>query len=321
MRSIYIGAVLLLVLSCSRRQGLEKEMPLFINGAAEKLWLFNSITKDTQGKDLHMCALVVYDTLKTGSTISCFTSVWSQKDSSYCFWKKSSQNTNLTSDNKFPIVFSTQQSDSSAGWLWQLNRKKMIWNTTTFAHKTKYHPQYPFPVYKSSDASSFSCVAPITAKTKVSGLKNSKGTTALFINTIDKKEKLISNKNSHHLVWANLKLESGLSFSCLFNVLSDGSSQIQGYTILDSLNKVINDQNIQISGIPSAVWKSNLSGKTYPLGFIITLTNKTELIISPRKQDQELFSKTSSFWMGAVFVLDANKRLQKGSGNMYIFKP
>jgi hypothetical protein len=321
MRSLYITAALLLLLSCGRQKGLEKETPLFINNAQEKLWLFNSITKDKYGKDLHMCALIVYDTLRTGSNVNCFTSIWSQQDSSYYFGKKASQNANLTGDTKFPLTLSLPELDSSAGWLWQLNRKKMSWCAETLIHKTKYHAQYPFSLYKSSDGSSFNSVSPITAKTKISGLKNIKGTTTLFINTIDKKEKLISNKNSPHLVWVNLRLESGLSFSFLFNLLNDGSSQIQGYTIFDSLNKPINDLNIKIAAVPSAVWKSNLSGKTYPLGFKITINNKSDLIISPRKQEQELFSKTSSFWMGAVYVLDPNNSAQKGSGNMYIFKP
>ncbi len=119
MRPLYITAALLLLLSCGRQKGLEKEMPLFINGAQEKLWLFNSITKDKQGKDLHMCALIVYDTLRTGGTVNCFTSIWSQQDSSYYFGKKASQNANLTSDTKFPLTLSLPGPDSSAGWSWQ----------------------------------------------------------------------------------------------------------------------------------------------------------------------------------------------------------
>lgn len=321
MRSFYITTILLFLLSGCRRKALEREMPLFINDAHEKLWLFNSITKDKYGKDLHMCALIVYDTLKTGSNVNCFASIWSQNDSSFYFGKKTSQTANLTSDKKFPLLFSIQGSDSSTSWLWQLNRKKMVWHAETFIHKTKYRAQYPFSLYKNRDGSSFSAVSPIAAKTKTSGVKNIKGTTTLFINTIDKKEKLISNKNSPHLIWINLKMEGGLSFLCLFNMLPDGSSQILGYTIFDSLNKPINDLEIKITATPSEVWKSKLSNKTYPLGFKITINNKPDLIISSRKQDQEQFSKTSSFWMGAIYVLDANNGLQKGTGNMYIFKP
>lgn len=331
MRSLYITTILLLLLSGCRRKALEREMPLFINDAQEKLWLLNSITKDKYGKDLHMCALIVYDTLRTGSTVSCFTSIWCQKDSSFYFGKKSSQNATLTSDAKFPLTISLSGADSSIVWSWQLNRKKMNWQaeisptsqkvTETLIHKTKYPAQHPFSLYKSNDGSAFTSVSPITAKTKISGSKNINGTTTLFINTIDKKEKLISNKNSPHLVWANLKLDHGFSFSFLFNVLQEGSSQIQGYTVFDSLNKPITDLNIKISAVPSAVWKSNSSGKTYPLGFKITINNKNEFIISARKHEQELFSKISSFWMGAVYVLDLNSGIKKGSGNMYIFKP
>lgn len=65
--------------------------------------------------------------------------------------------------------------------------------------------------------------------------------------------------------------------------------------------------------------KSQVSRKTYQLGIQMNFGMRSDYIVRPMIEDQEIRAGKNSFWMGAIEAVDSVSGNQVATGNMYIF--
>jgi hypothetical protein len=314
-----VAAILLIVFafSCASRKTFPSEAVLFPTPGEHKIWLINTISDD-----FHFCSLISFETVSGNEYLSTYASVWSKKDSAFYSGIRTTNRATVAQITEFPLLLNLLKADSSDNkWNWLISGRKTVWNgelnRADSKVKIKYKTQSPFRITQVIEKPQVSMIAPISAKLRSAG-KVKTESQSTFCMTVFKSEKsLTALAQTGSLVWMDLVLDDGLQFNGLFRV-NEKTSSLLGYNIKDSSHYYASNRRLTIEAKDH--WKSLKSGKSYPLTFIIQLPNNEKTIyIRPLIEDQEINANKSSFWMGAIEVIDPEKKVKNGSGNMYIF--
>jgi len=303
--------------SCISRKALPSEVVLFPKPGENKIWLINTISDD-----FHFCSLINFETASGKEYLTSFTSVWSKKDSASYSGIKTTDKTIVAQITEFPILLDLLKTDSSANeWNWLISGRKTVWNGelngAASKVKIKYRSQSPFLVSQILEKPQVSAIVPVRSTLRSVGKVKTESPGTFCISVFKNEKDLTTLALGGSLVWMDLILDDGIQFNGLFRV-NEKTSVLLGYTIKDSSQYYTSNRRLTIEA--KNYWKSERSGKLYPLTFTIQLPNNEKTIyIRPTIENQEMNAKKSSFWMGAIECIDPEKKVKNGSGNMYIF--
>ncbi|MBK7434288.1 MAG: hypothetical protein IPI66_10535 [Chitinophagaceae bacterium] len=319
-----------LVLGCRTRPVYLGEQALLPDPQEAKWWIINTVVKDDQQKDLHVCFLLNAEKAGEDDYASCFFSLWSEAKNSYEFGLQSSGRAKLKSNQHFPTGFSIPGRDSSENeWRWQLTRSgfkleaaanaKGNATRSLFDLRSTYDKQEPF-LGQSMPGSPYShALNPISSLIQVSGAKRAEARAPVFIRAFSGREVLLNRSTREKVFWLDLSLRSGKRLSLFFGIDREMKTSQISALLWDEKGRVKECPGLSIHPDRNKIFPSR-SGKIYPLNFSVMIPEENlSLSIRPRMEDQEVMANRASFWMGAIAAYPAGSEQEAGTGNMYIF--
>lgn len=320
--------------SCSVSKVSPSEKTLFPSQTESKWWIINSVSKDDKGKDMHFCALISNEQLAQKNYAGCFISVWKQSDASFYFNQQYAENPINNFNPVFPIKLTIPGSDSTiAEWTWFVSKDKIKLLTGTPADKAKttlssilditYHftKQAPFPVSKISNHPNIQAITPLTTRISLHGKINAKNDGQMFFRVFTERDILLGMAKNNFVHWLDLLLNTGQKISLLYTTNSLGKTTIHAAQMWDPSGNLILRPAVNLQTMTDQKNAGKNGERDYPLNFYMQAPAfQGDLVLQPRMIQQEIVANKSSFWMGAVELVDQQTGLQKGIGNMYIFK-
>lgn len=318
--------------SCSVSHTLPSEKPLLPHHDEAKWWIINSVSKDRNGKDIHLCALVSMEFASGEKYGGCFLSAWSEADSTFYSGVQNSIDPDLQFKEQFPVSISNSDNDSvSGGWSWAMKRS----NTTlegivnkkngfpiqpaSFKASLSYETQKPFVLSHMLSSPDVWIVKPLNTRVTLEGNLKSASIGKLFVNTITGRTILFERAKKDFVTWLDLALDTGEQISLLFRTDNKGNVKVDAALLWAKNGDFMLKSGIEVK--MNEHYTGGVGSKSYPLFYSINLPGSNINISErPRMLNQEVENNKSSFWMGAVEVVDPNTGIRQGKGNMYIFK-
>jgi len=329
MKIIFLSFILILIISCASNRAIDNETILFSVKSEPKLWIINVISTDTVCCARHVCILISYTPIYGKNYVSFYTSFWSENDQNYSSGFYSEEIPIQKNKLSFPIKIETVVNDSiHEKSRWKFGRNKMHYQTTlynelnnnyfNFKMKGVFEKMLPFSI---SNGPMVVSILPINAKIKLSGDFKDQFPASISQYVIHDPQEVMDKSKNNFIGFLDLRIRNEKYCSILFE--TDGADYT---TILDQSfwengqhiyqnypSKMVSDQDEK--------WQSSHSGKSYPLGYLITLPfDDKQILIKPTIDDQEIKSNQNSFWMGAVKLFDEEGGSIIGAGNLYILK-
>lgn len=308
--------MLLLITSCSsKKKIMANEAVLFPNKSENKIWLINTLSKNSNQNNIHYCSLILYNQVFDKKYITRFSSSFSLLDTVYTYKSSVAETPFLNLKPSFPLKIRVPHTDSTiSDWRFVLMRNKIKYD----AVKITYNTQIPYSFFKTINDNDVCSTPFITCKTNTN--KGVNDSSLLSINVFNKPNSVFTKKNNSYLCWINLFFYNKKQLNVLLQISETKDVTLKGYVLYDSLGLKIINQNLTLSLNQTPYWKSNLSGKIYPLSFKLKgVDDSIEYDINPIIKNQEIISKKNSFWMGAINLSTPKNNKTIGTGNMYIF--
>ncbi len=310
--------MLILITSCSsKKKAIANEAVLFPNKSENKIWLINTLSKNSNKNNIHHCLLILYNQVFDKKYITRFSSSFSLLDTVYTYESSVAETPLLNFKPYFPLKIRVPQTIDStiSDWRFVLTRNKIKHD----ALKITYNNQIPYSFFKTIDDNDVFSAPFITCKTNTNNSVND--SSLLSINIFNKPNSVFTNKANSYLCWINLFFYNNKQLNVLLQISDTKDVMLKGYFLYDSLGLKITNQNLTLTLNQTPYWKSNLSGKLYPLSFKLKgVDDSLEYDINPIIKNQEIISKKNSFWMGAINLSTQKSNKTIGTGNMYIFK-
>ena len=316
--------------SCSVSHTLPAEKPLLPHQEEAKWWIINSVSKAKNDKDIHLCALVSMDFFAGKKYGGFFFTTWSEADSSFYSGFQNSGNPELQLKEHFPVSITTNDS-VSGGWSWTMKRNNtnlegvlnkrnsLTISPSSFKASLDYETQKPFILSPILVAPNAWIAKPLNASLSLETGSTSISVGKLFISTFTGKTVLFGRAKKDFVTWLDISLNTGDHLNLLFRTDSKGAVIVDAAILSDKNGNFMLKSEIEVQ--TKSVRIEAGGSKPYPLYYSINLPGSNINILErPRMQNQEVVNNKSSFWMGAVEVVDPNTGVQQGKGNMYIFK-
>jgi len=316
--------------SCSVSHTLPAENPLLPHRDEAKWWIINTVSKDKNGKDIHVCALLSMEFTSGEKYGGCFFSTWSEADSVFYSGVQNTGNPDLQLKEQFPVSITAKDS-VSGDWSWTMKRNittlEGILNKrnslsippSSFKASLGYETQKPFVLSHMLSSPDAWIAKPLNAKITLEADSKSISTGKLFISTITGRTVLFERARKDFVTWLDISLNPGEQLSLLFRTDNKGAVKVDAAMLWDKNGNSMLKSGIEVQ--TKRVQIKTSGSKPYPLYYSITLPGSNINISErPRMQNQEIENNKSSFWMGAVEVVDPNTGVQQGKGNMYVFK-
>jgi hypothetical protein len=328
---IIIPFLFALLSSCAVSHILPAEAPLLPLASEGKWWIINTVSKDKNGKDIHICALISTDFSAAKKYAGCFISTWSEADSSYSYGVQTIADPKIKNKEQFPVSIKRSAEDSLSGdFSWTLNRNETILQTiltkkdgasispASLEALAKFETQKPFTLAHMIAFPDIWTARPLNANISLSTDSRSRSKGKLFLSAISGKNVLFEWARREYVTWLDISLNTGEQMSLLLMTDNKGNVKVEAALLWDKSGNFMLRSGIQVSTISKT---SSNTSKPYPLYYSIGLpTDNIYLSEVPRMQNQEIVNNKGSFWMGAVEVFDPKTGKQQGRGNMYIFK-
>ena len=326
----FLAVLIALCCGCASQKATRSELSLFPKTDQAQIWLVNTLGFDKQGAELHQCVLVSVEP-KTGFA-SYFVSQWSFADSSFRSGARSSESDFLGKPENFPLKWALSGDSLHFPWSGAIGRRKAIFKAafssgkqfppqtpSFFTLRAKYNVKRPFLIEKLTAEPEILALQPCFLK----GYETSSGkkTSTLNMRVFNNPQALIQIAEGISLAWLDLLLPDGRNLS-LFLKLTQTETTLLGTHCWDAKGANIPTPEMLIKVLEEKVWQSPHSSKAYPLGLSIQFPgDKRDFLLIPSFENQEIQAKKSSFWMGAVNLMDIKTTKSGGRGNMYIFMP
>jgi hypothetical protein len=334
MRNCVLISLFAFVSSCSVSHMLPGESPLLPHPAEGKWWIINSVSKDKKGKDIHLCALISMESYSGKNYGGCFLSTWSEADSVFSSGVQNSSAPSIKFKEEFPFSISNSVDDSvSSNWDWTLKRNETSLQITlnkedgaivapaSLKASLTYATQKPFVLAHMLSSPDTWIAKPLNADVSIHSDTRSMSSGKLFMSAISGKTVLFERARRDFVTWMDISLNSGEQLSLLFRTDNKGNVTVDAAMLWDKNGNFMLRNGIEVQTNMPQKMKKGVGSKLYPLYYSISLPGDNIIVSErPRTQNQEVVNNKSSFWMGAVEVVDPKTGVQHGRGNMYIFK-
>lgn len=330
---LYLFCFSCLFYSCAVNRALPAEKPLFPDKAAGKWWIINSTGNDRSGKAIHFSALISFETLQKKNYAGCFVSVWSQADSSFHSNVQNEEISSLKFKETFPLKLTIPGDTAIAGWHWKLKRDRLVLETNEQKNGKQslsggfmnaefdFVKQDQFNLYKLNAAADIWMLDPFEAGSAIWGRSKKEWTGPLFLRVFSGRTALLSKAKNNFVHWLDLVLLNGKKISVLYTTDNAGKINAETTIMWDEKGNRMLRPLIEIKSIKPDFSVKNELSKPYPLFFSFLVPgSKSTMLIRPRIAEQEVRHNKSSFWMGAIEVIDEQTGRQQGMGNMLIFR-
>lgn len=316
------------ITACRSQQVQPTEATLFPSATEDTWWLVNTVATDKAGIPQHQCWLMSTDGAGQQIYLSYYVSQWSGSDSAFQFASQRAVLEGLSTRQGFPM--NLRLHDGSR-WSWKMTRKRLLIHSDfkdtdssgeqNQEMKLVYSKQDPFRVFHASKQAVWR-LSPLTFHGAVRGKSQGKLRGTLFLSVIRDKQKLMQTAKKESVVWFDVLLQDGKTMSGLFTLNQVGELRMRSLQGFDQDGKGQELSQLAGMALDRAMEPKQVSGKQYPLEYqwYDSVTGRT-CSFRPMRQQQEVFVKQGSFWMGAIEVVDSATGLKIGSGNMYIFTP
>lgn len=329
MKIIFLSFILILIISCASNRAIDNETILFSVKSEPKLWIINVISTDTVCCARHVCILISYTPIYGKKYVSFYTSFWSENDQNFSSGFHSEEIPVQKNKLSFPIEIETILNDSihDVSRL-KFGRNTMKYQTTLYNDLTNNYFNFKMKgvfekmlPYSISNGPMMGSILPINAKIKLSGNYKDQFRSDISMHVIHNPQEVMDKTKNNFIGFLDMRLTNENNCSILFE--TDGAD----YTAILNQSFWKNGINILQNNLSKIVptkaenWQSSHSGKSYPLGYLITLPfDDKQILIKPTIDDQEIKSNQNSFWMGAVKLFDEEGGSIIGAGNLYILK-
>lgn len=328
MKILFLSFMIMMI-SCASNWAIDEEKILFPEQSKSKLWMINVISTDSVLDDRHVNILISYTPVSGKNYVSFYTSFWSENDQNYSSGFHSEEIPIQKNKLSFPIKIETVVNDSiHEKSRWEFGRNKMHYQTglyneafheyLNFKMKAVFEKKMLFSI---SDGPRMAGILPVNAEIKLSGDYKDQFPASISQHVIHDPKEIIDKSKNNFIGFLDLRFRNEKYCSILFE--TDGADYT---TILDQSfwengqhiyqnypSKMVSDQD--------GKWQSSHSGKSYPLGYFITLPYfDKQIYLKPILNEQELMASKNSFWMGAVKLYDKKDGSSIGEGNLYILK-
>lgn len=314
--------------ACRSQQIQPTEAGLFPSATEDTWWLVNTVATDRSGFPQHQCWLISTDAAGQQVYLSFYVSQWSGSDSVFQSASQRAVQERLSTKQRFPINLSLHD---GSRWSFKMSRKR-LWITSDFNDtdstgaqkqemKIGYSKQSPFTVLHPSNQAVWR-LSPLAFRGAVRGKPHGKVGGTLFLSVLRDKEKLMQTAKKETVVWFDVLLQDGKTMSGLITVNQLGELTIRSLEGFDQNGKGQVLSHLSGMVMDRAAQPKQPSGKQYLLHFHwYDSVAEHSFSFRPLRQNQEVFVKQGSFWMGAIEVVDSVAGGKIGSGNMYIFTP
>ena len=347
-RLLFFAGIIIVLSACSANRALPEEKVLFPSVEMGKWWLLNVVSTDGEGKDVHLSALLSFNPVSGKYYTSFFTSLWMASDSVYYSGIQSADDAFFKTKLKFPILLDILGKDSThSEWSWSLGRKAMRLNSVLkdkesgeslpISMNIQLDDSRPFKLIQTMASPEIQSMTPSVSGNhespfvmttipfglldmKLKGTWKMKAPANLSVHVMSSEGQLLIKTKKNYISWLDLNLKNGKHLSALLETDALGNIQVLSQTLWDAQGK-LTPSVFLVKIDKSAIWKSSVTHKSYPLGvFIQILDENVHLSIRPRIKEQEISANKNSFWMGAIEAKDSVTGAVVGVGNMYILK-
>ncbi|MCA0239204.1 MAG: hypothetical protein LCH81_22715 [Bacteroidetes bacterium] len=326
----FIGWILVLE-GCSSSRALPEETALFPSPRLEKWWIINTVFRDENDKDVHLCLLMTLTPSDDRYFTHFFTSLWMEADSAYYSGSQSSEEPFYQKKDKFPIKLAIPAKDSASfGWYWKLDRKSMrLQSVFQQPSGQVYWPLHvkvnraqdsAFHVLKAPGETTLYHVPPALAALHVSGAWQMNAPAVLQCHVIDSGRNLLEKTKHNFISWLDISLSQELRLSVLYETDAQGNMQVLSQTFWQK-GQVVDTISALLTTQEGTIWPGARKNTAYPLRFSIAVPEKKiDVLVGPRMEAQEISGRNNSFWMGAVQATDPVADTIVGVGNLYVLK-